>query len=230
MKHYLLITLFVILLVSCSPDPRKEASAYATTTQADQQAADQAQDRDTRYELDQIRIQNEQAAQAEKQAATARIIRWVSYFILTALCFSITSSGLAYSWAVIGVGRGISESAQLKARLIPLDPRTRQFPLLTYVGKGRYTLANPNADSVMLLDSRNAPDRQMIAAMGYTQAAGAIAQEAALAQDPSGVSMVNPQIVDAHKSGDILTVGTATQVSAALFAKVSEDMVLNCEQ
>jgi hypothetical protein len=103
------------------------------------------------------------------------------------------SLGFTTHSTVRGIGNAIVQAAELRAKLIPLDRHTRQFPLV-YLEKGKFLLANPNVDGTLLLDTRNAPDREMIMAMGATQYAGALAQEARKANDPAGVSIIRAPV------------------------------------
>jgi hypothetical protein len=84
----------------------------------------------------------------------------------------------------------------MQARLIELDVKTRQYPLLTSVDQdGTWWVHNPNTSETLRLVSERTANTQMIAAAGLVQASGAIAQEAAKAADSGGVAAVNPPIV-----------------------------------
>jgi hypothetical protein len=62
-------------------------------------------------------------------------------------------------------------------------------------------LHNPNTGSVIMLDVSNAAGRQLITTAGLTQLAGVIAQEAAKSQDPAGVSVIRPPVVNWRDDG-----------------------------
>ncbi len=57
------------------------------------------------------------------------------------------SLGIGLAMVFIGGGYAMARRNITMPNRIALDPITRQFPLLpSYLGNGRYTLANPNDD------------------------------------------------------------------------------------
>jgi len=185
---------FVLLLwlTACAPDPRDVAEADAMRLEAQQAALGQAQARVHQQKMWSIDEAERQAISAEIVRAKAWVIRWAA----GSLSVVLVAMGIGLSWGLIGAGRAAAQAAAVRANLIPLDATTRQFPLLLrYVGRGRYTLANPNTGSVVMLDTRRKEDRQLIAASGAVQLAGAIAAEARKSRDPASVAIIRPPII-----------------------------------
>jgi len=213
MKKVLPIILLLILVSACAPDPRKEAEAYATRIEADQNALNSEQNRQHAEQLHQFDLQrramdqeNQKAIQPQWQLALNRAIWGGSITLIIVVCFSVVSVTRTINQTVEGVGAAFVRRADVGANLIPLDRVTRQFPLLIqHVHGDKYALHNPNAGSVVMLDVSNPADRQMIATSGATQIAGVIAQEARQSTDPAGVSIIQPPIVNVKD--ELLTVG-----------------------
>ena len=213
MKKVLPIILLLILVSACAPDPRKEAEAYATRIEADQNALNSEQNRQHAEQLHQFELQrramdqeNQKAIQSQWQLALNRAIWGGSITLIIVVCFSVVSVTRTINQTVEGVGAAFVRRADVGANLIPLDRVTRQFPLfIQHVHGDKYALHNPNAGSVVMLDVSNPADRQMIATSGATQIAGVIAQEARQSTDPAGVSIIQPPIVNVKD--ELLTVG-----------------------
>lgn len=218
MKRYLILLIFTgLLLSSCGPDPKREAEAYAIRVEAQESAANQQLAREHAEQMNAVAVREAQI-EAEHKAAVAqewrdglnRGIRVMFFFGIVYACaflfYGTRSTIVAFHTVSTGLAEAAARRAMVRANLIYLDQKTRQFPmLLQYLGKGRYALANGNTDDVMMLDTRNAPDRQMIATSGLTQLAGAIAQEAAKSSDPAGIAVMQPTMVTAKD--ELLTVG-----------------------
>lgn len=210
-KYILIIPVIVFMLSACAPDPRKEAQAFQIREQAQQDALNQEQTRQHADELHAFQMQQQQIEQGNREATKQEwrnglnmMIRYSSFFATAAVCFAVfmitRATVNAYAIVSEGTARALVQAANVRANLISLDPTTRQFPLLLqYIGKGIVSLTNPNADSTLLLDTRNEPDRQMIQAMGAVQYAGALAHEARQAKDPAGVSIIQTPIVDVEE-------------------------------
>ena len=213
MKQLLPTILLVMLISACAPDPRKEAEAYATRIEADQNALNSEQNRQHAEQLHQFELQrramdqeNQKAIQPQWQLALNRAIWGGSITLIIVVCFSVVSVTRTINQTVEGVGAAFVRRADVGANLIPLDRVTRQFPLfIQHVHGDKYALHNPNAGSVVMLDVSNPADRQMIATSGATQIAGVIAQEARQSTDPAGVSIIQPPIVNVKD--ELLTVG-----------------------
>jgi hypothetical protein len=207
MKRILLLALFVlIILAGCAADPRNEADAYATRSRADQAALNSAQQRYITEDQHTLAMQQAAATQAERTAALQRFFHWFGIVGTLVLCITFVAGGASASWAFWKSTRALSAYAQrraeVSANLISLDPVTRQYPLLIqYIGKGRYSLVNPNNGMVLLLDSRHAPDRQLIASAGMVQATGVMAREARKSTDPAGMALIRPTVIDAQEGG-----------------------------
>jgi len=178
-----------LILASCAPDPRNTADAYKVTVLADQQAADLQQARAART------IEASQAADLVTSTQTARAAawRWFDYCLGAAGSVFVIGLAIGGSWAMIGSGRAFAMAAERKAAAFTfgLDESTRTFPLLmTYLGAGRFTLTNPNTESVLMLDTRQAGDREAIRAAGAVMLAGAVAREARRSNQPEGVAVI----------------------------------------
>jgi len=213
MKQLLPTILLVMLISACAPDPRKEAEAYATRIEADQNALNSEQNRQHAEQLHQFELQrramdqeNQKAIQPQWQLALNRAIWGGSITLIIVVCFSVVSVTRTINQTVEGVGAAFVRRADVGANLIPLDRVTRQFPLfIQHVHGDKYALHNPNVGSVVMLDVSNPADRQLIATSGATQIAGVIAQEARQSTDPAGVSIIQPPIVNVKD--ELLTVG-----------------------
>jgi hypothetical protein len=178
-----------VILTSCAPDPRNQADAYRVAVLADQAAADQVQARAART------LQDNQAAAEAEQTAAARVAawRWFSYCLGVAGSVFVIGLAIGSSWAAVGAGRAMAAAAERRAMIIPfqLDEATRQFPaLITYLGAGRFSLANPNTQNILMLDTREPGDRQAIRAAGAVMLAGAVAREARRSRQPEGVAVI----------------------------------------
>jgi hypothetical protein len=158
----------------------------------------------------QLDQQNREAITAQWQKGLNMILRYAFFVMTAAVCFVIfmgaRSIATSFATATEGISTALVRAAEVKANLIYLDERTRQYPVfLQYLGQGKFSLVNPNVNAVLMLDTRSEPDRQMIAAMGATQYAGALAREARQSDDPTGVSMIQAPIVDAKS--EVISIG-----------------------
>jgi hypothetical protein len=201
----LLAMLVLIVISACAPDPRKEAQAYATRSEADQSALTQEQQRQQSQDLHAIDMQQKQLEQQHREATAQRweaamnsIIKWFGWAGSVAVFMAVIAMAITFSRTSLGVGEAMVRAANVRANLIQLNPTTRQFPLLIqHVHGNKYALHNPNLGSVVMLDAGKDADRQLIATAGATQIAGVLATEARRSSDPAGVAMVNVPIVDA---------------------------------
>lgn len=217
MKRMLLIMVVWMVLSGCAPDPRKSAEAYQIRLEADQARLNSEAARANQEQLNRIEARRLALEQEERESVTVELrkgwnmtIRFGAYVLTGAVCFILfmAARSIATSFATTteGISTALVRAAEVKANLIYLDERTRQYPVfLQHLGKGRFSLVNPNANAVLMLDTRNEPDRQMIAAMGATQYAGALAREARQSDDPTGVAMVNAPVIDAKS--ELISIG-----------------------
>jgi len=193
----LIILALALLMISCAPDPRKQATADAIRTDAAIRAAAANQSREQEAQIHEMNMQDRKAAQAEWQATMTKVIHWGGVFAQVTIAMWMLGLGVAGVWMMVSTGQAYAKYANLRANLIPLDPRTRQFPLLRYEGKGYITLTNPNDNSVLLLDTRNNADTAKIKAMANVQYAGALAHEARLSHRPGDIAKIEAaQIID----------------------------------
>ena len=201
-----------LLVTGCQQDPVKEAQGYAIEEQARQEAADREQARRHREEEHQLRMAEREATLDDRIAAGERLLLWVSVATGAAAVVIILATAGGLSYAVIGASRAAVRAAEMRAHLIPLNPGTRQFPLLAYEVRGVWRVYNANTGQLVRFDKTLGPHPQLVTASGAVQLAGAIAQEAAKAAgkaartDPggaaAGVAAVNPPLV----------IGTAKQL------------------
>jgi hypothetical protein len=192
-----LACLLALMLISCAPDPRKEAQATQIREQAEQDALNQAQRRAHDEQLHQIELQRQQAIAQESIAAWKRSIKYISVFGVIATCIMLLALAALFSYGSFRFAIARARLADVRANLIYLDPATRQFPLFIHHVHGtKYAFHNPNTGSVLMLDEKNSVDRQLITAAGATQIAGAVAQEASKSNDPAGVSIIKPPIIE----------------------------------
>lgn len=197
MKHVILLALVAFFLVSCAPDPRREAEAEATRLEAESKAASEEQSRAQAEEIHDLEMQDRRARQEEAQRAWQNIIHVAGIFAQVSVALMVLSVGVSCVWMTLASSHAYSIYVHQRARLIPLDKSTRTFPLLTYSGKGIYMLTNPNDGSVTPLDTRNPADLEKVKAFANVTFAGALAQEARLATRPGELATIPAtQIID----------------------------------
>jgi hypothetical protein len=197
MTRLTLYCLLILLLTACAPDPRKQAIADETISGAQQNALDRSQQRQIAADLHQSKMSDLAAATTARQTAQQLLWQNLGYSLIALIWVSSLGIAVGVAYTSIAASRAIARRAELQANLVRLDPVTRQYPLLLqYVGKGSYTLANPNTGSVMYLDTRQPEHRQLIQASGAVQLAGVIAREAAHSRDPRGLASIMPILTD----------------------------------
>lgn len=194
MKRIVIILFAMLVITSCAPDPRREASAYATRKAADTAAGQAQQDMRHEEEVHDMWMSrlNDVSAWASTMVMTSMIASMFAIFV------ALVSTGIGFSFVSIGTGIGFAKRQLTRPNQIRLDPVTRQFPLLiTQVGDGKYSLSNSNTGSVTMLYERNEADRLLIAAMSATQHAGALGHEARLSHKPEAIAQIQaPQILE----------------------------------
>lgn len=172
MKRVALFLLFAFVLWSCAPDPRREADAFATRQQAETEAARAEQEMNQAAE--EHRLWMDRANEVSQWISRTMIMATVaSMFVIVVAGISL---GIGLALVFIGGGAGIAKRNYHMPPRIALDPITRQYPLLpVYLGKGRYSLTNPNDNTVLLLDTRNEPDALKVKASFGVQHDGLLA-------------------------------------------------------
>lgn len=222
---FLMALALVLFNGGCAPDPRIQAEADAARSQAEQQALDRAQARaqaDAKFALEQAQ---REAISVSWVEAINQFIKWAGYALTVAVCMALISIGGGTGIAAYGLGRATAQLAMLRANLIAMDPRTRSYPLLQYRGSGKYLVINPNVGEALPLDTRNAPDRQMITAFFGQQLAIGVAEQARLHErSPDGVAMVGLEpalvgMVETRPDGTQLQVGAALDLIGNQVAK-----------
>ena len=213
MKLFFPIILLLIFVNACAPDPRKEAEAYKTRIEADQNALNSQQNRQQKADLHAVQVEALKVEQGHKEATAAqwreglnKMIHYGFIFATISLCVSLLALTFSFSYSSVGMAKATVRAMDVRANQIMLDRVTRQFPLfIQHVHGDKYALHNPNAGSVVMLDVSNPADRQLIATSGATQIAGVIAQEASRSADPAGVAIIQPPIVDVEDGS--ITIG-----------------------
>ena len=198
MMRIFIIAVCALMLASCAPDPRRDASAFATRQQAETQAEAARQE-----------LAQDAEAHALFMARVQEVSAWISTLMMTVIIatmffamVALTSTGIGVSLVTISAGIATAQRNLSMPNQIRLDPVTRQYPLLiTKIKDGQYTLSNPNTDSVTMLYERNPADMMMIQAMGATQHAGALAHEARMSHRPGEVAAITgPQIIEMERT------------------------------
>lgn len=204
-KKLLVLLLAIFMLSACAPDPRKEAQAFAIESEAQQKALDQEQARTQDEELHNIVVQQEEIELQKERANAAVWVRIADTFItslIALLLVGLTAVVYEVSRTAKGMGNAMVIAAETRANLIPLNPTTRQYPLfIKHVSGHRFAVHNPNTGSVILLDERNEADRQMIASVAQVQVSGVLASEARQSNDPAGMAMIRPPMIDVKADG-----------------------------
>lgn len=204
-KKLLVLLLAVFMLSACAPDPRKEAQAFAIESEAQQKALDQEQARAQDEELHNIVVQQEEVELQKERANAAAWVRIADTFITSLIALLLVGlAAVVYevSRTAKGIGNAMVIAAETRANLIPLNPTTRQYPLfIKHVSGHRFAIHNPNTGSVILLDERNEADRQMIASVAQVQVSGVLASEARQSNDPAGMAMIRPPMIDVKADG-----------------------------
>jgi hypothetical protein len=192
MKKIFLLLLLTLPLAGCAPNPLDVADAYATTVQADQQAATDELARSIKQQEAEYEAQRKAAAASEVDAGIKTVIRFATLCAVLVLIVFAASLSITLRDIGRGAGQAAIKALDLKAHLIPLDPVTRQYPLLLQsIGNYKFSLTNPNTNSVLILDTRNVADRLMVLSMARTQAAGALARESRLSLKPGEISQID---------------------------------------
>ncbi len=204
-NKYLLIIFMVCVmwLAGCGPDPRRDAQAFAIQEKAEQDALNQTQQRAQNADVHALELQRLQIEQGHREQTAAEWRAGLNQFIhygfmagTIGLCMLILVAAVSISSASVGLSQAMVQAAQLRAHLIPLDEKTRQYPaLLHYVGHGKYLMVNANVNGSLELDSRNEVDRQMIAISGAVLVAGMMGREARLSADPAAISIIKPVVI-----------------------------------
>jgi hypothetical protein len=207
----LLAMLALTVISACTPDPRKEAQAYATRSEADQSALTQTQQRQQSQDLHAIEMQQKQLEQQKREAtklewiaAAKRIINAGGYVMAVCVGVIIIYATITIKNTMIGIGNATVMKAEITANLIHLDTNG-QFPaLIQRMGGGKWSLTDLNTKTTMLLDVRNNPDAQLVAGAIAIRHDVALAHEARLSKD-SGENIVtitppiiHKQIIDAR--------------------------------
>jgi len=177
-KKLIVLSIFLIALVACAPDPRNQADADNSRVLTTQEAANQVQQR-----------QLAQTTYVEKLAAFKET--WRAAFPTIAVCVQVVTVALSISLslAMVGTGGGIGYAgfnlgkiavfaARIKAGLIPLDRKTRTFPLyIQHIEANKFTLHNANTGSVVYLDCDRKEHRELVSAVSEIQRIGVLAYE-----------------------------------------------------
>ncbi len=196
MKRILIIVSLAMIITACAPDPRKEAAAYATRQQADAQARAMQQSLDQQQEQHDLFM-----------ARVQEVGQWFSTLMMVTMIaamffafVTITSGGIGMSFLTISAGVASAKRNLSMPNQIRLDPVTRQFPILPmYIGNGKYSLTNPNDNTVLLMDTANEADRMKVKAAFGIQHDGALAYQARLSLKPGEIASMQENIIEVNE-------------------------------
>jgi len=191
----LLVGLGMAIGAKGNPWAEIEAAGYARQVAADTRAANAAQQRDQNAETFALAHAEQQATSPERVAARIQVIYWGTAALIGVMVCWAGAMAYGGSVYVIGRSRASVQAADLRSRLIPLDPVTRQYPLLIDNPHRVRYIADLNSGLVVRLDKPQSPHQLLAAGANYVRAAGVIAREAATSQDAAGVAAVNPPLI-----------------------------------
>lgn len=205
MNKYALFTMIclAVLVAGCGPNPIDTAEARRVNALTDEDVQDRQQAR----ELREAEAEREAKREAETRERWSRIwesaVRGAAAAAGVAGFLAVLALGVGTALALVGLGQATREAMIFKANQVPLDPRTRQYPLirvwksddgkrLTAAGSGMYFLANPNDGSVIPLNVRQEADAQKVAGMISAWDAGIVAEAAKAAKDSNsdGIGLI----------------------------------------
>jgi hypothetical protein len=196
--------LFLVLaLTSCAPDPRKEAQAYAITTKAQQDALDQEQARQQSADMHELDVRNAEVIAQRHEATAGEINRGLikfAFFVFTfgtaAICYTVFRGSQIVVKTLQGIGEATEIRAMHRASLLPLDANGNYPAYIARLGGGRYSITDLNTHTTMLLDVKNDPDAQMVAAaMAIRQTFVLASQSVRAADSGQSISKIDPSIV-----------------------------------
>lgn len=193
MRRILLLSLLILLLTACSPDPRSVAEAEATTRQSQQAALDAEQAR--AQEAVKFALQQRQAEELSAQwiKAWSSFVTISMWFVTVAAVVGLLALATGFSFMAVNTGRAVGQAALVKANLIYMDKNTRAYPLfLQHTGQGKFTLTDMTTGLVRELDIRDKGHRDLIAGANMARLAGVVAFEARHHRtDPGGVFLAS---------------------------------------
>jgi hypothetical protein len=195
----LILSMIMFGLAACGTDPRNVADAYATTSQADQAAADAALQRTITAEEQAQKMADAKALEGERVAAKQRALRYGSIAGVIALIICLSASAWVYlKYVAPGLAQAAVTAADIRSRCIPMDRGTKTYPmLLTQLSNGRIALAIPGIDSVLMIDRPHEPNAQMIAVQGQVQALGLLADAAKRSKQDGTLAMLQAPVINA---------------------------------
>ena len=132
----ILLGLALLLFLSGCETSLQKARAYREVVETNQSQE--------RHELQMAR---DEALIADR-ILSARAYIWLGVVAVSALVAILLYSFWVYSRGAVAAE---VEARHIRARLIPLDPNTFQYPVMVYETRGRHYLINPNTNSVLRL-------------------------------------------------------------------------------
>jgi hypothetical protein len=124
-------------------------------------------------ELDALALEEAEATQPQRIEAARLTIQTGG--IVTAV-FIAAGAVIAGFW-IAGRARADVMAANVKAQLIQLNEKTRQYPALLHQDKGRAWLIDPNTGQSSALGQVQSPDERLILVAGQVRSLGVQAQE-----------------------------------------------------
>jgi hypothetical protein len=191
---FFIATLFVFALsVQNVMDPRNAANADAIRWKAaneDAQANMERAQQDAEWQLK----QSERKQLSDYWVSAWKVaIPWFVGIFSFCVCFVALSLALALILSVQDVRTAFRIYAINKASLVPVDPRTGQFPF--YIPPGQNTLMEPNVGMTMLTNKARAPDKTLSIGANGVRLGGVTSRNTAASKNPDAVSSVQ-HIID----------------------------------
>jgi len=177
MKVVISLGLIFIILMMCVFAAQGIMAQYNPVMQAQgEQIRLEAQQAALDAEQRRIQAQAEwELRQAERERITNEMVAsykaalpWVMGIATITVCILIGMIGISIAQTVHGVGLATVVAANTAARLIRLDRRTGQFPIVLRDGM----LIDPNTGMAMLTDQEHEPNTRMISAANSVRLAG----------------------------------------------------------
>lgn len=201
-KQFLLIVTAAFIIAACQPDPRQAAQATAIVEKAQQDAANQEQQRAHSEQDHSLQVQEKELILDKQRAIQPTAIagwkmfwKYFFYFFTAAVCYVVFMSARTMVKTNQGLGEAAIEKAMSYARQIPMADNGSFPALLIPLGRGKYSLTDPNGKWTIMLDERNLPDAQMIAGAMVTRQTHVLASNAARQSDGTLTTSIQPEVI-----------------------------------
>lgn len=162
MRNILIFSIIIGAALLTATYPLTSGWGYAARTNADQSAADRIAAR-----VDRVQVWD---ATRTDRVQSARIAIYTGGLSLAA---AFITAAVAWSIFTVGKARAAVAQAMIAARCIPLDPSTRQYPLVLDNPTSPRFVFNPNTGAVTRLATAQEYAPQLAANAVQVQAIGA---------------------------------------------------------